>query len=381
MNGWGAGALGVAALVLTGCTPTGGTVSDWLTGEQWSLERVEALPPNADPYFAALQEGYVRLAKDELAEFDWDDGAKFLAKARAAAMTAVELPPASVTNELVRDALLARARSDAARAATPPTAPAETGVGEPFAADLDAAAKELSAYVQSEGPMLRAARQIGEVQIHYECWLHEASEGDGTADQAAEIDLCKESYMLMIVLIRDLANLPEDMVVVLPEDGDIGGVELKQGATTLTLEKAFAAAGTGEKLGDVAATEREIQEAFAAALASRPPPPKLFEVFFDIGRTRITDDGFEQILLAVEDVKSRAAAEVLVTGFADAPGDGSYNLALSRTRAARVREAIFKELREGEVPPFSVEAKGEKELAIETPKSERANRRVLILVR
>jgi outer membrane protein OmpA-like peptidoglycan-associated protein len=379
MNAWGWGTLAAAALVLTGCAPTTGGVQGWLTGDAWDLERVEALPMNPDPYFAALQQGYLGLAKAELDEFDWDDSALFLSKARAAALAEVALPDASVTNTLIRDALTARARSDAAAAATPPTDPASVGVDDNEA--ITAATQELAAYVQSEGPMLRASRQIAEAQVHYECWLHEVSEGKNTPTQVEQIELCRESYTLMITLIRDLANLPDDMVVVLPEDGEIGGVELTQGATSLTLEKAFAAAGTGEKLGGVAATENEIKEAFAGALASRPPPPTLFEIFFEVGRTKITDEGFEQILKAVEDVKSRAAAEVLVTGYADAPGDGGYNLALSRTRAARVQEAIFKELRAGEVPPFSVEAKGEKDLAIETPKSERSNRRVLVLVR
>lgn len=378
MNSWGVGLLGATALVLTGCAPDSGAVPGWLSGEDWNLESVEALAPNEDPYFSALQEGYIRLAKAELAEFDWDDGAAFIAKARAAATAEVAQPPQSVTNDNLRGALLARARADTARQDTPPFDPADTGFDDKFIEDIEAAAKELSAYVASEGSMLRAARQIAEAQVHYDCWYHEASEGH----QASEIEFCQESYNLMIILIRDLANLPDDMVVVLPEDeGEIGGIELTQGAKSLTLDKAFSAAGTGEKLGDVAATETEIKEAFAAALASQPPAPKLFEIFFDLGKTSISDQGFEQILLAVEDVKARQAAEVLVTGYADASGDSGYNFALSRTRAARVQEAIFKELREGEVPPFSVEAKGEKDLAIETPKSESSNRRVLVLVR
>jgi outer membrane protein OmpA-like peptidoglycan-associated protein len=179
------------------------------------------------------------------------------------------------------------------------------------------------------------------------------------------------------------------MAVVLPEEsgGDPGGIELSQGDKTVALDRPFAAAGTGEKLGDVPVEEGEIREAFADALAAQPKPPVEFTFTFDFNSTRISDEGYLLIAQAAEEALSRAAAEVIVTGYADAPGTGGANLALSRSRAVVVRREVLRELGVRERAPesknvsMSVTAKGERDLAVETAGLKRENRRVVILVR
>ena len=340
-----------AALVLAACTasPDKGGVPDWLTGDKWDVDRIAALPVNEDPYLSGLQEGYVKFAKVELAEFDWDDGALFLKKADLAAQGKPSKPED----------------------------PAETSFSEEAGDGLDKGFAQLAAYLGSEGAMLRAPRQIGDAQVFFDCWLREAREGHQPDDIAA----CRDQFELMVQLIRDLADLPKNMAVILPEDGEIGGIELSQAGKTVTLDQPFAAAGVGKKLGDVPVVESEIREAFADALAAQPKPPVEFVLTFGFNDTKISDQAFEQVLAAAAEARSRAAAEVIVTGFSDALGDAATNLAISRSRAERVRKAVFFELRDAEKVTITAEAKGEKDLAVDARGEEAQNRRVVILVR
>ncbi|MEM6933217.1 MAG: OmpA family protein, partial [Pseudomonadota bacterium] len=119
--------------------------------------------------------------------------------------------------------------------------------------------------------------------------------------------------------------------------------------------------------------------------AAAPEPATLFTLTFDTGSAEIDSPAFEQILQAAADVRSRneagVAAEILITGHADAVGGDRANFALSETRARRVAKAVFDELRATEGGKFSLLAKGELDLAVPTPRPDVRNRRVTILVR
>lgn len=340
----------IAGLVLTACTATERR-EGVLTGDAWDVDAAASLPVPEDPYLAALREGYLKLAAAELEDYDWASAAEYRARAiRAAGGEAVQ-----------------------------PVDPAALRIPENAREGLDAASAEIRGFIASEGAMLRAARQIGEAQVQFDCWVEQAQEGHQEDDIAA----CRETYELLIVLVRDLAQLPDNMAVVLPEDGEgaPGGIELAQGGKTITLDRPFAAAGVGEAFGDLPVTEGEIRDAFAGALAAQPKPPREFVITFDFNSTSISDEAFEAILDAAEEARSRAAAEVIVTGFADAVGDTSDNLAVSRMRAEVVADAIYNELRDEEKVTFMTGAKGERDLAVNKPGREEANRRVIILVR
>ena len=342
--------LGLSLAALTACTATERD-QGWLSGDAWSVESAAKSPVPDDPYFAALREGYLKLAEVELAEFDWNDAAEFRARA---------------------------VRASREERFTP-IDPGAFRISEAAGAGLTEAFVEITAYLGSEGAMLRAARQIGEAQVHFDCWVAEAIEGHQEDDIAA----CREAYQLMIVLIRDLAKLPDNMAVVLPEDGggEPGGIELAQGGKKITLDRPFAAAGIGEAFGDLPVSEGEIKDAFAGALAARPKPPKEFVITFGFNSTIISDEAFETILLAAEEARSRPAAEVITTGFTDAVGTSGANLAISRRRATQVARAIEYELRAAETVTFQSGGKGERELVVAKPGREEANRRVVILVR
>ena len=335
-------------LLLTACS-SAEREQGWLTGDAWSIEEAAALPPPEDPYLAALREGYLKLAEAELEAFDWSSAADFRARAISAA-----------SGNMV-----------------PPTEPTGGFFSAPDEA-LVAAYQEITAYIASEGAMLRARRQIGDAQVQYDCWVEET--GEGVADA---IGACREQYQLLIILVRDLADLPDNMAVVLPEDegGEIGGIELTQDGKTITLDREFAAAGVGEAFGDLPVTEGEIRDAFAGALGARPPPPKEFVITFAFNSARISNEAFEGVLAAAKEARSRPAPEVIVTGYADAVGDRAANRAISARRARVVARAIFNELRGDEDVTFQTVAKGESDLAVRKPGFSRDNRRVVILVR
>ncbi|MEM9059545.1 MAG: OmpA family protein [Pseudomonadota bacterium] len=341
----------LAALGRAGCADQKLDVPDWADGSAWDVTRVEALPVNPDPYLGALQEGYLKLAKSEIAtHFDWVDGALYLKRAEDAA----------------------------GGNPSAPLDPEDRGIERPEDDPLRQGADTLRAYIAAPGPMLRAGRQIGEAQVHYDCWVEQLDEGH----QTEEIADCREQFQATLQLVMDLADLPDNMAVVLPKDGVTGGVELThKSGNSVTLDDAFAAAGVGDKLGDLPVEEGEIRDAFAAALGATPPPPKIFEIYFDFNSTAITDIAHEQIMVVAREALSRDGGEVLIAGHADAVGDTAANRAIARSRAARVARAVDRELPEGHTVEISFRGFGEAKLKVPTVLQEETNRRAVILVR
>ncbi len=340
-----AGLLGlVGAGALGACGDGGALPSGWSNGAAWDVAAVVALPPADEPYANALQQGYVERARIELADYDWAAGAAFAARARAAA---------------------------AGRPPPPRPAPDVPGMGD--------ALEPLLGYIAAPGARLRAGRQIGEAQVSWDCWVDEARELE--TQDLSKTSACRARFEALMELVRDLAALPGDLAVVLPEEGEIGGVEITRQGRTVTLDRPWAAAATGAELGDLPIAETEVREAFGEALAARPKPPVELEIYFDFAKAAVDDQAFETVLRIVEEVRSRQAAEVIIAGFADDPGPGDVNLALSRRRAEAVRRAVENELRREESPPFTLTARGEADPAIDTAAMERRNRRVVVLVR
>ena len=338
------------SLLLSACGNQTASVPSWADGSAWDVEKVAALPVNSDPYLAALQTGYLRLGREELANYDWIEASRFLSKSAAAA-----------NGERV-----------------PLIVAADRGIDRPEDDPLIEGAAKLKAYIASPGPMLRAPQQIGEAQVHYDCWVEQLQEGH----QTDEIQNCRDLFEGTMQLVIDLAALPDNMAVVLPEDGEVGGIEIEhKGGNKVTLDEAFAATGVGDDEGDLPVHEDEIKEAFAAALGSAPPPPVVFEIYFDFNSTRITDEAHETIMAVAAEAHKRPGSEVLVSGHADAVGESAANRAISHRRAFLVAEAVHLELPEAHKVDISHKGHGEKKLSIPTPRKEEKNRRVVILVR
>lgn len=339
--------IAAAALVaaLGGCA----VVAPIYTDPAWDVARVARAPAPADPLPAGLRDGYLRLAAAERDRHDWRDAAAFLQKAQRATDGATP-PPFTLADRPIR--------SDALRI------------------PLAAAEPQMLALLGSPGARLRAPREIARMQIDWECWIQAAEEGR----QTAEIDACGTAFAQSLSAAKAAAQLPEQLVVVLPEeDGQIGGVVLATGdGGALLLDRPFAA-GSGS--GEVAVLEGEVRDIFAPALNARPTPPRFFTIYFDFGALTLDADAGAIVAQIVEDVRRRPSPEVLLTGHADAVGDADANLRIARARARAVRDAIAAALGRDGAARISAASRGEADPATPTPTAERRNRRVEVTVR
>ena len=117
-----------------------------------------------------------------------------------------------------------------------------------------------------------------------------------------------------------------------------------------------------------------------AAMPMAPPAaPRVFIVFFDWDKDRITPEGMGIIDQAAAAYKSGAPVQIQVTGYTDRSGSPGYNQRLSERRANAVATALE---RLG-VPrsDMVVAGRGENDLRVPTPDGVREpqNRRVEIV--
>ncbi len=141
-------------------TAAAGLLSACASPDTWDVDKAAGLPVQGGAFNQALHAEYVALARAEREEFDWDDTAYFVAKARAAAGGETVLP----------------------------TDLAERGLAEPYAADAPALRDALMARLpegRSAKPSAAAKAQGG-----FDCWMQEAEEGH----QPDHIAACRDGY-------------------------------------------------------------------------------------------------------------------------------------------------------------------------------------------
>jgi len=134
-----------------------------------------------------------------------------------------------------------------------------------------------------------------------------------------------------------------DRVILLSSsDGTTGAVDVQQGSHTAVLDGAYASASAGSDgalqvhRADPAAT----LEQFAAAIASLPPAPAMFTVYFVFGQDELIEESRKAIAQMLQDVARRPVPEITVIGHADQVGAERINDALSQRRAERVKEML-----------------------------------------
>ena len=179
-------------------------------------------------------------------------------------------------------------------------------------------------------------------------------------------------------------RLGKSLVIVLPdESGKVGAVEFDDGKNKILLDKQLAAAKitTAGKVEAVAVTQKDVDEIFAATLASLPTVPKRFRLYFQGDSARLTDKSRKDFEGVFDDISNRSAYEVEVTGHTDSVGDSKYNEKLSVRRAAAVRDKLVGRGIKQEL--IFVYGRGENDLFVKTPdnRHEARNRRVEIMVR
>ena len=186
----------------------------------------------------------------------------------------------------------------------------------------------------------------------------------------------------VVVLLSACAT--PDVAVLLPgAEGHTGAVAVKQKTTEALLDSPYAFAQS--RRSGVPRTgysnESEVQRTFGAALASMPPAPVSFIVYFLSGSDEFTDESKVEVEKLLAEMARRPAPEITVIGHTDRVGTQRTNDDLSLQRAERVRELLAKSgIDAGKI---TVSARGEREPLIPTADEvpEPRNRRVEVNVR
>lgn len=124
----------------------------------------------------------------------------------------------------------------------------------------------------------------------------------------------------------------------------------------------------------------------AAATTAAPPPPapppaaRPYEVYFEFDRANLTPDARQVVQQAAQSALQGNVTNIVATGHTDTVGTDSYNLALSKRRAAAVKAELIKDGVSGN--EISTNGVGENDLAVPTGPgvNEPRNRRVEISV-
>lgn len=178
---------------------------------------------------------------------------------------------------------------------------------------------------------------------------------------------------------------PSTYVVLLESpDGSVGKVSVSDTRGKTLIDEAGAAVDMGlyqmdERLFKV--DEDEIKQDFGNALDSRPPLPVKYVLLFQLGNTRLTAESQAQADKLLEDVRSRPAPDVTITGHTDTVGRDALNDKLSQKRAESIAELIRGQ--GGELRGVEIEYYGKRKPLVKTPDNtpERRNRRVEVTVR
>ena len=177
----------------------------------------------------------------------------------------------------------------------------------------------------------------------------------------------------------------DDLYVLLPDqDGKAGALSVTHGVDKQVLSTPYAAARVKEEgrleTGDI--TQDEVNRVFGEVLATLPPRPVSFLLYFLEGKDQLTPESQQVVQQIFDEIKRRPAPEIVVIGHTDRVGTVLDNDKLSSRRALKVRDDLMKVLG---IPAdqIQVAGRGEREPLVPTEDevAEPRNRRVEISVR
>jgi len=188
-----------------------------------------------------------------------------------------------------------------------------------------------------------------------------------------------QAAVLASVLLSACAS---DQVIVLPEEGTIGGVVVEKGGEKTVLDKPYAEESHGLfGASNGMSNEAEVKAGYSGALEAQPIPPKKYTLYFVEGSDTLVPASKAEFDEIFKEIAARKAAEIVITGHTDTVGSREENDKLSRERAHSI-EHLFTERG---IPGDSLVAvgRGQRELLVPTPPNtpEAKNRRVVITVR
>ncbi len=128
-------------------------------------------------------------------------------------------------------------------------------------------------------------------------------------------------------------------------------------------------------------SEAEVQRLFGDVLATLPPPPQHFTLYFRFESDELTEESRALVPQVLQAVKNRPLPEVAVVGHTDTTGASASNFELGLKRANMVRALLVEAGLDASF--IEVISHGEAELLVPTPDDtyEARNRRVEISIR
>ena len=190
--------------------------------------------------------------------------------------------------------------------------------------------------------------------------------------------------LCLLLLLTSSCSSTKALIVLLPDENHVhGGVDISQddGVTALDTPITAARVDNRGRVEKEAMTKAEVEKNFGEALATLPPEPISFTLYFEEGSTVLLEDSKNTLLELFAEVAKRQAVEVQVTGHTDTLGKESDNDRLSEERAEAIKEIL---IAQGLKSNFiRAVGRGSRELLIPTPPNVREpkNRRVEVIVR
>jgi outer membrane protein OmpA-like peptidoglycan-associated protein len=175
------------------------------------------------------------------------------------------------------------------------------------------------------------------------------------------------------------------LVVLLPDRGTTtaGRAEVSNGKGQVELAEAQAGVtvAPGEAPKAMTMRQDDVQRIFGDALASLPPAPEHYVLYFRFDSEELTDESRRLVQDVLKSVKQRMDPEVVAIGHTDTTGARAQNVELGLRRANAVRVLLV----EAGLPAAAVAVRshGEGALLVQTTDNvfEPRNRRVEITVR
>lgn len=176
---------------------------------------------------------------------------------------------------------------------------------------------------------------------------------------------------------------PPTQVILLPQPGGAGAVEVSTAAGSQRIDRGYAEA-TVQASGAITAQQldaAQVNTRYAPLLAVQPAPAQDFTLYFDTGGVVLTPQSEAALKTLLALARERPGGEIVVIGHTDRVGSVQSNDALSLQRARAVRESI---IADGFDPNrITAAGRGERDPAVPTDDevAEPRNRRTEVIVR
>ena len=176
---------------------------------------------------------------------------------------------------------------------------------------------------------------------------------------------------------------PATRVVLLPQEGRQGAVEVTARGTTTTLSTPYNAAlvGSGAPVETQQMTAQQVDRRYRELLAAQPAPEQKFTLYFETGGSQLTPESTSRLADLLSRASERPGGEIIVTGHTDSVGPGPANDQLSLQRASAIRDELVQ--RGFDRTRVDAVGRGEREPLVPTPDNtaEPRNRRAEITIR